>query len=91
MKPGSKYYYLMHNVKKLKAGEAFIATRKEEFDCEPNSFTSVVYQLAATKGGGWKGTVVVLGDSVVYAFYRDADYMRPNLPAYPLVRKLRGS
>jgi hypothetical protein len=90
MKPGSQYHYLLHNVRKLKAGEAYIATMGEDFTCQPDSFRGVVYELALTKGGGWKGTATVLGTSVVYAFYKDSDYMRPNLSAYPLVKKLKG-
>jgi hypothetical protein len=86
----SKYRYLMANVVKLKPGEAYIASHGEQFDCEPESFRGIVYMLAESKGGGWKGTVCVIGKNVVYAFYRDSDYMRPNLPAYPIVKKLRG-
>jgi hypothetical protein len=86
----SKYRHLVHAVRKLKAGEAYIATKGVDFTCEPHSFTAVVYGLAGAKGNGWKGTVAVVGSSVVYTFYRDTDYMRPNLPAYPLVVKLRG-
>lgn len=86
----SKYAHLVHSVRKLKAGEAYIATQGAEFTCQPESFATVVYALAAAKGGGWKGTATVIGRTVVYTFYRDQDYMRPNLPAYPLVLKLRG-
>lgn len=85
-----KYAHLVHSVRKLNPGEAYMATKGLEFDCEPESFRGVVYQLAADKGGGWKGTATVIGRSVVYCFYRQTDYMRPNLPAYPLVVKLRG-
>jgi hypothetical protein len=85
-----KYAHLVHAVRKLKAGEAYIATKGEDFDCKPQSFQGVVYQLASEKGGGWKGTASVVGQSVIYTFYKDTDYMRPNLPAYPLVLKLKG-
>lgn len=90
MQPGSKYYHLIHNVRKLKPGEAYLATKGSEFTCNPESFRGVVYDLASTYGGGWVGTATVVGGSVVYAFYRREDYMRPNLPAYPIVKKLRG-
>jgi hypothetical protein len=85
-----KYAHLVHSVRKLSPGEAYIATKGSEFECEPESFRGVVYQLAAEKGGHWKGTASVIGKSVVYCFYKETDYMRPNLPAYPLVLKLRG-
>jgi hypothetical protein len=86
----SKYAHLLVNVRKLKAGEAYIATQGEDFDCAPETMRGIVYQLAQTKGNGWKGTASVVGRSVIYCFYRDSDYMRPNLPAYPLVLKMRG-
>jgi hypothetical protein len=90
VKPQSKYYPLMSAVRKLKPGEAYIATKGAEFDCQPESFRGVVYALAGEKGGGWKGTASVVGNSVIYTFYKDSDYMRPNLPAYPIVLKLKG-
>ena len=88
--PGSKYHYLVQGVRKLEPGEAMLATQGADFTCAPESFRGVVYQAAETKGGGWRGTVCVIGATVVFAFYRDSDYMRPNLPAYPIVKKLRG-
>jgi hypothetical protein len=87
---GSKYDHLRMNVAKLRPGEAFIASQGEEFSCEPVSFQGVIYRLALQKGGGWKATTVIIGQDVVYAFYRMSDYLRPNLPAYPIVKKLRG-
>jgi hypothetical protein len=89
LKPGSKYYHLVSAVRKLKPGEAMIASKGHDFSCEPSSFRSIVYRAATTKGSGWRGTVVVIGEEVVFAFYKEDDYMRPNLPAYPLVKKLR--
>lgn len=85
-----KYAHLVHAVRKLKAGEAYVATQGADFQCQPESFRGVVYQLASEKGGGWRGTASVIGDSVVYTFYKNTDYMRPNLPAYPLVLRLKG-
>ncbi len=90
LKRGSKYYYLVNGVRKLKPGEAMLATQYEEFTCTPESFRNVVYAAAVTRGGGWRGTACVVDKAVVFAFYKDSDYMRPNLPAYPIVKKLRG-
>lgn len=91
MKPGSKYHHLIHSVKRLELGQVYAATKGIEFLCEPDSFRGVVYELATTKGGGWRGTCTVIGRTVYYAFYKDTDYMRPNLPACPVVRKARGN
>lgn len=88
--PGSKYSPYIHNVRKLPPGEAFAATKGADFTCSPESFRGVVYQLAETKGGSWRGTVTVVGNTVFYAFYKRSDYMRPNLPAYPLIKKVKG-
>lgn len=85
-----KYAHLVHAVRKLNPGEAYVATKGADFECLPESFRGVVYQLAAEKGSGWRGTASVVGNSVVYTFYKNSDYMRPNLPAYPLVVKLKG-
>jgi len=90
MKPGSQYYHLLNNVRKLAKGEAFVAAKGIDFTCQPQSFQGVVYDLAKTKGRGWIGTSTVIGGSVVYAFYMRSDLMRPNLPAYPIVKKMRG-
>jgi hypothetical protein len=90
MKPGSKYYHLIHNVRPLPRGAANMAIKGVDFTCEAESFRGIVYDLAVTKGGGWVGTCTIIGDTVVYAFFKRTDYMRPNLPAYPLVQKLRG-
>lgn len=87
---GSKYAYLVKGVRKLGPGEAMLATQYDDFTCTPETFRSVLYQAATTKGGEWRATSVIIGTSVVFAFYKIGDYMRPNLPAYPLVKKLRG-
>lgn len=86
----SKYISLLANVRKLKAGEAYVLTQGVHFTCQPESMRGVIYELAATKGWEWKGTVSVVGRSVIYCFYKKSDYMRPNLPAYPIVQKYRG-
>lgn len=83
----SKYDHLLVNVAKLKGGEVYGATQGQDFSCEPVSFQGVVYGLALKKGGGWKATTVIVGKTVFYAFYRESDYWKPNLPAAPIVQK----
>lgn len=84
----SKYSWMAGWVSELAPGEAYRAERGVDFECEPRSFASVVYMVAREKG--WKATVTCFPDFVVFAFYRPTAYMRPNLPAYPIVRKLKG-
>ena len=86
----SKYDPLLVNVKKLRPGEVFAAIKDEDFECEPTSFQGVVYGLAKQKGNGWKATTVVVKDVVFYAFYKNTDYWKPNLPAAPIVKKWMG-
>jgi hypothetical protein len=86
----SKYDSLRVNVHKLKAGEAYVATYPEDFTCQPESFRNVVFALANAAGHCWKGTCAVTGRHVIYAFYKASDFMRPHLPAYPIVKKMRG-
>jgi len=90
---GSKYDYLLSNVRKLKGGEVFGAEQGSEFDCEPVSFQGVIYNLARKKGDGWKATTILVGlypTMVFYAFYKESDYWKPNLPAAPIVKKWKG-
>lgn len=90
--PGSKYAHLLHAVKKLKAGEVYVATKNVDFTCEVVSFQGVVYMLAFSKGGGWRATTLVLpGNRVAYAFYKNDDYMRPHLPGCPVIKSIRGT
>lgn len=89
----SKYAWLAGWVQKLKAGEALVASRSHtdtegSFTCTPQSFAGVVYAMAATKG--WKATVATTTSQVAFAFYKPNDYMKPNMPAYPVVKKMRG-
>jgi hypothetical protein len=87
----SKYDPLRVNVTKLNAGEAYVATYPDDFTCKPESFQNVVHLLAAQKGNGWKATTVcIYPRTVVYAFFKNTDYMKPNLAAHPVVKKLRG-
>jgi hypothetical protein len=88
--PGSKYDHLVRGITKLKPGEAFFAQQGGTFTCHPKSFQNVLYQVARAAGKDWRVTVLVKGESVVWAFYKRSDYMRPNLPAYPIVKKMRG-
>lgn len=85
MRPGSKYWRLIGGVRKLAPGEAYV---EDVVGTKPATFVSAVYAAAAAKGSGWHGTVKVVGNRVVYAYYKRTDYMRPNLPAYPVVKKM---
>ena len=87
--PGSKYDHLVRGIAKLKPGEAFFAQKGGMFTCQPETFRTVLYQVAKTAGKEWRVTSVVIGEHVVWAFYKCNDYMKPNLPAYPVVKKLR--
>lgn len=90
MPVGPKYRALMQGIQKLNPGEAFVAEKGVDFDCEPESFRGALYRITQEKGGNWVATTSIIGKRVVYAYYRRTDYMRPNLPAYPIVRKLKG-
>lgn len=83
-----KYEWLKGWVKELEPGEAFVATRGLEFDCTPASFAGSVYRYAEDKG--WKATVVCFQATVVFAFYSPQSFLRPNMKAYPIVKKYRG-
>jgi len=89
----SKYNWALGWVSKLPAGQACLAVRDHTekegtFTCEPRSFAKIVYQAAQAKG--WKASVAVFEDRVVFAFYKPYSFSRPNLLAYPIVRKLKG-
>lgn len=88
MPVGPKYRALMQGIQKLKPGEAFVAQKGVDFDCLPESFRSALYRVVAERGGDWVVTTRVIGRRVAYAYYRRTDYMRPNLPAYPVVKKM---
>jgi hypothetical protein len=83
----SKYVYLLGWVRELKPGEAHVAFRGEHYTCQSESFRGVVYQVAKEKG--LAATVSVFTSCVVFAFYQPTGYLRPNLPAYPIVKKMR--
>lgn len=89
----SKYAWLAGWVRKLNQGEAYVATKRHtdaegSFTCEVSSFVGVVYKVAAEKG--WKATVVTGDRQVAFAFFKPNDFMRPNMPALPVVRKMKG-
>lgn len=46
-------------------------------------------RLLAKRAGAGREQPRWFGNSVIYTFYKETDYMRPNLPAYPLVLKMR--
>jgi hypothetical protein len=87
----SKYGWLLANVGALEPGKAHQAQKGSHFTCEARSFAGYVYAAAAERG--YKATVAVFErlphPVVVFAFYRPTDLMRPNLAAYPVVKKLR--
>lgn len=83
-----KYHALMMGIHKTTPGTAFVAEAGTDFDCLPESFRAVLYRITAEKGTTWRVTTLVRGRRVVYAYYRTTDYMRPNLPAYPVVKAI---
>lgn len=83
----SMYAWLLSQVRELEPGKAFEARRGQHYTCESQSFTQAVYAVAAQNG--YKATCSVFETSVVYCFYRADSYLRPNLPAYPVVKKMR--
>lgn len=84
----SKYRWISPMVGELKPGEAYLSRRGKEFECEPVSFAGVVYTVA--REAGWKATVITLPNAVVFAFYPPDSYLRPNLAAYPIVKRMKG-
>lgn len=84
----SKYSWMAGWVSELEPGQAYRAEKGVEYDCMSESFRNVVYTVAREKG--WKATATVFPEFVVFAFFKPTSYMRPNLPAYPIVRKLKG-
>lgn len=83
-----KYRALALGIQKLKPGEAFVAQKGADFDILPESFRAVLYRIAQEKGPEWRVTTLIRGKRVVYAYYKKTDYMRPNLPAYPVVKAI---
>jgi len=88
--PGSKYARLVLGVRKLQRGQVYVATKGHDFNCLPQSFQNVVHLVARSKEGNWKATTAIVGNQVFFAYYEARDYMKPNMPAMPLVRKARG-
>jgi len=89
----SKYGWLLGNVQPLEPGKAYRAQRGSEFLCEAESFRGYVYAAAAERG--YRASTVVFGRRdlehpvVVYVFYKPDALMRPNLAAYPIVKRIR--
>jgi hypothetical protein len=83
----SKYGWLLGHVGVLEPGRAHIAVKGADFECLPVSFAGYVY--AAANERGYKASCAMFSGAVVYAFYRPNDLMRPNLAAYPIVKKMR--
>jgi len=83
----SKYGWLLGHVKALPPGEACLARKGVEFTCLPESFRGYVYAAAVERG--YRACTVVIGGDVVFAFYKNSDLMRPNLVAYPIVRRMK--
>jgi hypothetical protein len=83
----SRYQYLLGFVRELEPGKAHICFKGKDFTCTPQSFSGVVRVAAQQRD--MTVTVVTFHDRVVFAFYRRDSYMRPNLAAYPIVRKMR--
>lgn len=72
---------------RLKDGQAWKVTRFVDYTCESASFGSQVYLEASRRG--MKATVVVFPEFVLFVFFAGDSYWKPNLRAYPEVRKLR--
>jgi hypothetical protein len=87
MKRGGKYQWIKGQVKELEPGTAYLARREVEFLCLPGSFAQAVYRTAREKG--WRATVAIGDTWVAFTFYRPDSYLRPNMPAYPIVKKMR--
>lgn len=86
----SRYKWLgKQATRELQPGVAYQAIRFQDYDCESYSFTNNVYAAANTLG--LKATCAVFESSVVFAFYHPDAFLRPNLAAYPVVKKIRGS
>lgn len=85
--PQSKYNWMLTMQLELEPGVAHLATRGVQFTCTPESFTQVIYGVARQRG--FAATVATFDTCVVYAFYRRSSYLRPNLQAYPVVKKMR--
>lgn len=87
IRQGSKYASLLKKRADLQPGSAHLATRFVDFDCEPESFGSVLRAVAEQRG--LKVTVMVFETAVVYAFFDPNGYLMPYLKNYPVVKKMR--
>lgn len=87
IKEGSKYYDLLKKKSDLPPGKAHLATRYVDFDCEPATFASVVYAVAAQRR--LAVTVATFENAVVYVFFDRHGYWMPYLKNFPIVVKMR--
>lgn len=71
----------------LEEGQAWKVTRFLDYDCESASFATQVYQEAARRN--LKATVTVFPSYVLFRFYKESDFWKPNLRAFPAVKDLR--
>lgn len=87
---GSKYAHLLHGVRRLQRGQVYVAVQGHDFSCLPESFRTIIHLVAHSKGPRWRATTSIVGTQVFFAYYDSRDYMKPNMPAMPLVLKARG-
>ena len=86
----SRYKWLGRQAtRELKPGVAYQAFRGRDYECMSHSFASVIYAAAAAHG--LKATCAVFESVVIFAFYHPDAFLRPNMAAYPVVRKIRGT
>ena len=87
IREGSRYYDLLKKKLDLKTGNAHLATRFVDYNCESASFVNVVRAVAEQRGV--KVTCATFENHVVYAFFDPNGYLMPYLKNYPVVKKMR--
>jgi hypothetical protein len=85
----SKYYGWVKawSARPLEPGVAYEAIQQKHFTCTPAGFGSQMYTLA--RSIDLAATVSVFDDRVIFTFYDPTLPLRPNMPAYPVVKRLR--
>lgn len=73
--------------KELPAGKAMMVTRFVDYKCDSRSFAGQVYTQARARN--LKVTVTVFESFVLFAFFKANSLMKPNMPAYSQVKKVR--
>lgn len=77
-------------IHEMEPGVAYMARPGREFTCQPASFAA--YVRAAAKARGLSASISILhSGEVIYTYFDDSGYMRPNMHNYPLLRKLKGT